>query len=101
MKRNSPVCNWPAEKEPGHSPRVVPSPLGHSSSISRGASSSRLKLPITDGGGSLPNSWNTKPPPESTTIVLDHPVGTVLALDRALRLFPRTQAVTGQVSLPG
>ncbi|MET7395859.1 hypothetical protein ABZS66_20425 [Dactylosporangium sp. NPDC005572] len=34
-----------------------------------------------------------------TTIVLGHLVGTVLAHDRALKLFPRAQAVTGQVPL--
>ncbi|UWP84925.1 hypothetical protein [Dactylosporangium fulvum] len=36
-----------------------------------------------------------------TTIVLGHLVGTVLAHDRALRLFPRARAVTGQVPLLG
>jgi uncharacterized membrane protein len=36
-----------------------------------------------------------------TVIVLGHLVGTVLAHDRALRLFPRAQAVTGQIPLLG
>jgi hypothetical protein len=36
-----------------------------------------------------------------TVIVLGHLVGTVLAHDRALRLFPRTVAVTGQIPLLG
>ncbi|MER7004405.1 hypothetical protein ABT297_15350 [Dactylosporangium sp. NPDC000555] len=36
-----------------------------------------------------------------TVIVLGHLVGTVLAHDRALRMFPRAQAVTGQLPLLG
>ncbi|WP_432826987.1 hypothetical protein [Dactylosporangium sp. CA-092794] len=36
-----------------------------------------------------------------TVIVLGHLLGTVLAHDRALRLFPRARAVTGQVPLLG
>ncbi|GAA4251722.1 hypothetical protein GCM10022255_045410 [Dactylosporangium darangshiense] len=36
-----------------------------------------------------------------TVIVLGHLVGTVLAHDRALRLFPRARAVTGQIPLLG
>jgi hypothetical protein len=36
-----------------------------------------------------------------TAIILGHLVGTVLAHDRALKLFPRAQAMTGQVPLLG